>query len=38
VLVGILFLALTISGWTWGSEELPGWQLGLGRGVAFLLG
>ncbi len=38
VLVGILFLALTISGWTGGSEELPGWQLGLGRGVAFLLG
>ncbi len=38
ILVVILFIALTISGWTAGTEELPGWQLGLGRGLAFLLG
>ena len=37
-LVVVLFVALTASGWMAGSEELPGWMLGLGRGVSFLLG
>ena len=37
-LVGVLFIALTVSGWMAGTDEISGAALGLGRGVAFLLG
>ena len=37
-IVVILFIALTITGLRAGSEEMSGWALGIGRGVAFLLG
>ncbi len=37
-LVAILFVALTATGWMGAPGELPAWQLGVGRGVAFLLG
>jgi len=38
ILVLVLFVALTITGWMAGSAEMAGWKLGLGRGLAFLLG
>ncbi len=38
VLVVVLFIALTITGWMAGNEEISGAMLGLGRGIAFLLG
>ncbi len=37
-LVVILFVALTITGWMAGNEQISGAMLGLGRGIAFLLG
>ncbi len=37
-LVVILFIALTISGWMAGGEEISAAALGLGRGLSFLLG
>jgi K(+)-stimulated pyrophosphate-energized sodium pump len=37
-LVVVLFIALTITGWMAGTEEVSGAMLGLGRGIAFLLG
>ncbi len=38
LLVIVLFVALTITGWMAGGEEMSGAALGLGRGIAFLLG
>ncbi|MGC9317796.1 MAG: sodium-translocating pyrophosphatase, partial [Armatimonadota bacterium] len=38
LLVVLLFIALTITGWMAGGEEISGAYLGLGRGLAFLLG
>ncbi|MBD3292877.1 MAG: sodium-translocating pyrophosphatase, partial [Armatimonadia bacterium] len=37
-LVVVLFIALTITGWMAGTEEMSGAAMGLGRGFAFLLG
>jgi len=37
-LVVILFVALTVTGWMAGGEEISPMALGLGRGISFLLG